>query len=32
MRKAGKPGDQKVRSIDSVAGDGDVDVGSRARG
>ena len=30
MKKGGKPGDQRVRSIDSVAGDGDADVGSRA--
>jgi len=28
--KVGKPRDQKVRSIDSGAGDGDANVGSRA--
>jgi len=32
MKKAGKPRDQGGRSIDLVAGDGDVNVGSRARG
>jgi hypothetical protein len=32
MKKAGKPRDQGVHSIDSGAGDGDVNVGSRARG
>ena len=31
MKKRGKPRDQKVRGIDSGAGDGDVNVGSRAR-
>lgn len=31
MKKRSKPRDQKVRGIDSGAGDGDVNVGSRAR-
>jgi len=32
MKKGDKPRDQKVHSIDSGAGDGDVKLGSRVRG